>query len=152
MNRSPVPSDMWKCSKCGAANLVANCPEQCPICGHMRCIYCTKGGDSHYGHQPLRDPSESSSSRAEPNKMPYSNPSNSSTGSYSYSKSFNAPTPTLYSSSSDTNTTSSSYYSQPRRVWYCCCGNYNNEALAPYYCVHCSHKRCTGCSDTSYTF
>ena len=48
-------SDVWSCCQCGAANHVANAPQKCPICGHMRSSCCPIGQPPLPGGHPYRD-------------------------------------------------------------------------------------------------
>lgn len=43
--QTPQPKmDMWCCHECNSLNLIANCPDRCPLCAHFRCALCTLAG------------------------------------------------------------------------------------------------------------
>ena len=150
----PTPTsmtDVWTCCICKNSNLIANCPECCPICGHFRtgCPRCTVGRpglfDAKAAYQSQPQPHYQSQSQ-----YAYPHPSSTTPRYGSTSAYYYGATPAGHYDAAASAAGTRYGYSRPAMTgwWVCCnsrCGQTNNPRLAPERCSTCGVQRCGQC-------
>ena len=166
-------ADVWTCCQCNSDNLIANAPEVCPICSHVRRSCCKTGRPTfspssstppYYANTYPNTPSNgyrnskptyqssryhhtqhnAASTIACTPRYIASTYSPSSTSSYNPSNSSSSATSVYHTNPYPGNYT----YARPdmRGWWVCCdCKQANNPALAPEMCPADGHKKCGSC-------